>query len=60
MMAKEDFTDRIHLDPKDAAIAELAHIARSLLTACQETGNVPGIFIEAITNKIDYYAAKGE
>ncbi len=47
------------MDDKDVAIRELAHVARELLKGLHEVQPVPGIFMEAITNKIDYYARFG-
>ena len=45
------------MDDKDEAIIELAHVARKLLEQLCTDGTVYGIFAEAITNKIDYYAS---
>lgn len=43
------------MDERDEAIIELAHVAEKLVEALREAGKLPGIFGEAITNKIDYY-----
>jgi hypothetical protein len=45
---------------KDEAIRELAHVARELLEGIQANTLVPGIFIQALTSKIDYYESLAE
>lgn len=43
------------MDKRDEAIIELAHVADCLLEYIKESHEIPGVFQEAIENKIDYY-----
>lgn len=51
--------DEARTQGKDEAIVELAHVAGCLLDRLTEVdAELPGIFREAIRNKIDYYASR--
>jgi hypothetical protein len=46
---------------KDEAVKELAHVARELLNRLQEVDHeTPGIFIQALHSKINYYESQAQ